>query len=614
MFLNYCLIINYELMATIESVLNLSALRSFNSSSSGTVPVAGDTVYVQYHTNYFDGGGGFFNFIPGVTKNDNDGTIIKSSLIATGRWIRQYDGHINVRFFGTIGAAQPNDGDRIQAAIDYAASNFIDNYYTKGNVVYIPSGNYRIHNTLVLKDGVSIIGDSVSTTFLTAGYPNDAPVPGFPSPYPGSTYGGYMMVMATGRVTGCNISNIGFSGHVAVGENFNPDVTETKTKGCMHFEAKVGGQYGDGGLWNSTFKNINIRNFNGHGIYLDGSGEGDGGYMAPNQLSIFENVYVNRQKSSTHSLLMEGQQGQITFLNCGLAGITYGKNASTGEFKIIKGMNAVIRNKGYIQTAVVSFINSTFQDGEYGAYIAFAECVTFDTCWFENLDLGVTASNNEYRSSKSINIINSRFANASGFGSLKVINKNPVVVGQTSGRCITTVGSEVNAYNNYVLVSDPNETGKYNPFTNNVFALGLRPSGAYETAPNMGIRTIGNSFMDSRLGYTGGILQTFPILNETTSGKYVNLKDTKLVYITGVSGNPSIDRIECSVNAGEIISISTSNLPIKFGETKNIILSGKGSVIVNKGDIATFVKLDIPLNNYSEAYQLLSIFKSTSPA
>lgn len=587
-------------MSVIESVMNLGALKSY--APNGVAPVDGDTVYVKCHTLYLDGGGGIFMFISSMNGANDDGIIIKSNHLTNGRWIRQFEGYVNVRFYGTIGASQPNDGEKIQKAIDFAASNFTSSYYTKGTVVYIPTGDYRIHNTLVLKNGVSIMGDGMYSTFLTAGYPDDPPVTGFPSPYPGSTYGGYMMVMDSGRIMGSNISNLSFSGHIATTGNFNPATIDTKTKGCMYFEARVNSIYNDGGLWNSTFKNIDIRNFNGHCIVLNGGGIGDAGYMAPNQFLVFENIMALRQKDVSHTLLMQGEQGQCTFLNCSLGGMLYAKNATNGEMKALKGINVAILNKSYIQTAVVSFINSTFQDAEYGIFIKFAESITFDTCWFENLDMAITAANEGTHPSKAINVLNSRFANASGFGSLKVINRN-ITPGQITGRCITALGAEMNVYNNFVIVTSlvANATN-VSPFENKAFIMGLAENA---DVPNQGIRTMGNSFQDNRLGNSIGILQEIPIFNGT-----VNLKDNKLATLRVIQQN-NVNKIESSVNAGETIYIK-ANSPVTFTNSNNIYLSGNPSLTIGPTDIATFIKVDKSINNSNETYQLASLFKSTT--
>ncbi|WP_306351262.1 glycosyl hydrolase family 28-related protein [Flavobacterium sp. '19STA2R22 D10 B1'] len=596
---------------TIETINNIYELRTFtfpNPTNPPTtrLPISGDIVYVKYHTNSWDGGGGFFTFIdiPGSEVNDradDNGVIIQHGVknnppIINGRWVRKIDNYINVKFYGTIGALQSDDGDKIQSAIECAALNKQGSYFIKGNTVFIPNGNYLINNTLLLKSGVSILGDGMDNTVLTAGYEN--------------SNSGYLIGMESGPVIGCNISNLTVTGD---GQSNGPDITQNRTKGCFFLHASTD-ETNTGGIWRSTFKNISIYNFNGTGIHLDGGGSTpDYKFNEPNQFLIFENVHIIRQKTASHCLQITGQQGQITFLNCLFDGITYDyidKNTPQETYNIIKGFNVAINNELNTQPAVISFINSTFEISEYGVYVRFAENITFDTCWFETLDNAVFIdpymdNSSSAFPSKAINIINSRFANAAGFGSLRVRNLSKYNNVPT-GRCITSTGSESNIYNNYVVVSDLNTT--YNSALNKNFIT----ASANPSTPNLGIKTIGNSFQDNRLGYSQGITQNITILNENINDKYIDLKDNTIVFVTGVSGNPPIKRMTSSICAGEIIELRAENLPIKISNAKNIYLSGKTEIILNNGDIATFTKIDRPVDLYKEIFQLLSLYKSTS--
>ncbi|MFY7740646.1 MAG: hypothetical protein ACOVQC_09020, partial [Flavobacterium sp.] len=97
-------------------VLNLEALRGIVGINNG------DLYYAKGHTSAGDGGGGIFMWrtgdqfkttnlppivSPGVYSVDNNGTIIQAIIAGipndTGRWVRQYDGYINVLYFGAFG-------------------------------------------------------------------------------------------------------------------------------------------------------------------------------------------------------------------------------------------------------------------------------------------------------------------------------------------------------------------------------------------------------------------------------------------------------------------------------------------------------------------------------
>ena len=138
----------------------------------------GDIFYIKGHTNFGDGGEGNFIWkdIPANDPrfNDNDGTIVRPVGSENAGWFRLIDRRINVRYFGTIGF----DENKIQKAIDFASKNadrtvptngvYFINKTNAGTVVYIPAGNYKIKNALILKNGVSIEGESLATTTLTA--------------------------------------------------------------------------------------------------------------------------------------------------------------------------------------------------------------------------------------------------------------------------------------------------------------------------------------------------------------------------------------------------------------------------------------------------------------
>jgi hypothetical protein len=543
-------------------------------------------VYVDCHTTKYDDGGGFFYYTDysGFTiPPDNNGTVIHPDNTAyNGAWFRVIDGDINIRYFGCIGSDPNADcSDAIISAMEHAASS---NILLVGNTVFFPKGQYGVAQPLVLKTGVNLVGESSFTTILRALY----------------TEGDfdYMITMDSGRIQGCNIANLTFDGNKEAEKN----------RGCMYFEANfdVIHGYNDGGMWQCTFKNLIVNYFNGNGIVFKGGGGVN--YKLPNQFIVFENVQVNREKDYTYSLYMSGETGQITFINSSFGGKLYlnkeGKKCS------LKGENVLLQGTGTIglQPDVLSFINCTFQDSEYGILMENAQNITIDNCWFESLDLAITAKSNENGASKSINILNNMFANAAGFGSLDIFNRNT-----SPGRCITSVNSQMNVYNNYVTVSSL-ETDIPNPAFGKNFIL------AFEK--NLGVRTIGNSFLDSRLGYTYGIMQYVTVESDPLyPGNYINTKDNKLVFV--ITPENPIDRIQCSINAGETISIRADQKSIEFTNKMNLFFSNQSGLKLNNGDIATFIKIDNIIEKYigtppvqyifPETYQLISVIKSSSP-
>ena len=103
--------------------------------------------------------GGYFIYDSTKASEDNQGTNFKG-------FIRQYDGYINVKWFGA------KDTNIIGYETFDSTSNFKDaiiDANSKGRVVYVPKGTYKITDTLVLCtsfDGVSLIGQDKKTVVL----------------------------------------------------------------------------------------------------------------------------------------------------------------------------------------------------------------------------------------------------------------------------------------------------------------------------------------------------------------------------------------------------------------------------------------------------------------
>lgn len=541
-------------------VANLSALRGFAGS-------ANQLCYVKGHTYVGDGGGGIFmwrtepEFTVGAYRNDNNGTIIDTGS-STGRWVRQFEGYINVLYFGALGTS----GDytvAIQNAIDFAYLNS-ETEVIKGSTVFIPNGSYRV-NTLLLKNGVSILGDSNEITIIRPTLNHTAD---------------YMFKMDRGPII-LNISNL---------KIFAADGTDA---GCFLFEAKVVNENTGpfhGGLWNSSFKNIQIAGFRGHGIYLKGGTENQ---ALPNQFNTFENVRVGKEGHFTNSLKMEGQNGQHTFLNCTFDGFNKPGNVYA------RGHNVNISPNSRATTGILSFINCTFQQADYGIYMNYAENINIDGCWFETLGVAITLNGSGgigiYNSCRDITIQNCRFVNAAGFGALPASSENIKL-----GQCISVTNSFVNVYNNYVAIS----TGSYwNPESSFLLALDNSLGG---------VDIAGNVFQDNKLNKTGGIMQVLNI----TSPNILNCGRNKLVFVTVPLGstNNQINRIDSDINASETLFIRanlgsiTFNVMDSAGITgKNIFLNGRASLTLTNGQAATFIKIDNSVGNERATYQLVSI-------
>jgi hypothetical protein len=114
---------------SIRSVSDIKTLRTITGAVN-------EVIYVKYHTVDYDNGGGFFIWRTsaelingnGYFTRDNNGTIIKATASNTGRWIRQYDGYINLAFFGGY---LTDATTALQAALDFEGQY---GFYTAGQL------------------------------------------------------------------------------------------------------------------------------------------------------------------------------------------------------------------------------------------------------------------------------------------------------------------------------------------------------------------------------------------------------------------------------------------------------------------------------------------------
>ncbi len=118
-------------------------------------PSINDTVVVTE-----EGRGGVFIYRADGTSNG--GTIFDSS--STGKWHRQYEGSVNVKWFGAKGDGVTDDTLAIQNAINININT------------YIPRGVYNCNDiSLKGKQGIKIYGDSQSDFRIEGAY-NDGTV------------------------------------------------------------------------------------------------------------------------------------------------------------------------------------------------------------------------------------------------------------------------------------------------------------------------------------------------------------------------------------------------------------------------------------------------------
>ena len=90
-----------------------------NMKNLNTEIEANATVELLGYYSKGDGGGGTFYWDSTSIEDDNGGTIIEATGVVDGRYIRNYSGAVDVKWFGAVGDGVVDDTTSIQAAIDY---------------------------------------------------------------------------------------------------------------------------------------------------------------------------------------------------------------------------------------------------------------------------------------------------------------------------------------------------------------------------------------------------------------------------------------------------------------------------------------------------------------
>ena len=94
--------------------------------------------------------GGVFNYDGAQSGVNNGGTIFDG-------WVRQYDGAVNVKWFGAVGDGVTDDTTVIQNTITYASIS--------GGSVYVPKGTYPA-TSLQMVSNVNMYGDGYDSILL----------------------------------------------------------------------------------------------------------------------------------------------------------------------------------------------------------------------------------------------------------------------------------------------------------------------------------------------------------------------------------------------------------------------------------------------------------------
>ncbi len=142
----------YQTSVQVQTIADLYAYNTTGLSSNAILNVNG-----YYAAN--DQGGGTFIWNDTSTATDNGGTVIQPTGVPTGRFLRQFTGPINAKWFGAI----PN-GSRIVTTNLQAALN-----QTGHIIVPFDANNYIIDNRLLISSNTWLDVDPNSTIYEASG-------------------------------------------------------------------------------------------------------------------------------------------------------------------------------------------------------------------------------------------------------------------------------------------------------------------------------------------------------------------------------------------------------------------------------------------------------------
>jgi Pectate lyase superfamily protein len=432
--------------AAMTNVQNIEELKNLKDRRTG------DLVYVNGYYTISDKGGGYFSYLDpdsskgitpdsGINIHPNDGI---------GIWKRINYGQVSVAYFGAIGSDAIDDTEAIQEAINVVA-NYFKTSFPKGGIIYFPKGVYLVQE-IILKNRVSLIGEYSGTIIK-------------PTKKLNGTYNNSLVRLDDGFVENISVEGFMFYGDVPDDASTNPD-QNSRIEVDMHcFDFNADGT--DGGLWNSSFKNITIRKFKRDGMRFKGGSdyETNNYYDRVNQFNSFENIRIIKSNSvDSRAIYMFGQNAQINFINCTFSGSNSVDNAGTNVWIESTSQNPEGPVGPGPQTSLINFDTCTFENSERGFMISGAFAVNIRGCWFENLNSSLDILD----FSRGIDISGNKFSNAGRVHLLSLENSGVSftnnVIRQAQKVSILKLGSDRRYYgkNNYREVPGTRDFNYFN--------------------------------------------------------------------------------------------------------------------------------------------------------
>jgi len=269
-------------------------------------------------------------------------------------------------------------GTDITAALDRALQTAQDHQI--GEVV-VPAGDYLVRSVR-MRNRVKLKGLGRGSTRLKA--------------TPGNA--GSFVVLSNGPVIETAIEGMTLEGGT-------PMAATNPSQWAIDFEAKPvpGSVPAHGGFWWSFIQDVDVMGFS-KGVRFQG-GAVPGNYLLPHQFVSFRDfvIYLS-QDAQGPALKLAGQVAQFAFDQC-----HFDHTNGIGDFTLVEiGRVGTTSSATGPEPSLLRFNVCTFQDARLAIAMVEAQNVSFESCWFEQLQGGIQVGKN----CVGVTISGCRFANA----------------------------------------------------------------------------------------------------------------------------------------------------------------------------------------------------------
>lgn len=233
----------------VDTIADMTALTVAKLGNNNYITVAG-------YNSIGDGGGGTFFWNASSTATENLGTIFEADEGGTGRWIRIFEGFVNLLWFGAVGDGALGGGGTDNTT---AIQNWVTFFKSINGTGFGPSNIFRYTSNILLDTPCSIVGEY-------NGVHNAGDLEGF-------------ILLKDGNFDGIEVTNsagVTLRDFCIMGDTSNGGkglvLTQCGRSSIMRFSSVEHGtdgiEYINGNL--TTFRDVFVLNNVGRGLHING--------------------------------------------------------------------------------------------------------------------------------------------------------------------------------------------------------------------------------------------------------------------------------------------------------------------------------------------------------